>query len=233
MVGNTDVPMSHERQFCGVWISADVWLDKRLSLVEKALLAEVESFTGNGKTFHKSNDTIQTEYGISKNTIARALRKLEHLEFVDIQFNGRVRHVSLREGRLPKMGRQTMQNGEAASPNVVATNTTKKTRNNTTKESKARPVDLEEVVKAFTEVGSAEDDAMHFYDYYSANGWTQGRGKPIKDWKAAARGWIRRSSQYKKNERTRKGTSTAGPTDGSLIEQHLRRLADGPGGGMA
>ena len=224
--------MSHERQFRGVWISADVWLDKRLSLVEKALLAEIESFTGNGKTFHKSNDTIQTEYGISKNTIARSMRKLEHLEFVDIQFNGRVRHVSLREGSIPKMGRQTPQNGDAASPNVVATNTTKKTRDNTTKESKARPKDLEEVVKAFTAVGSAEDDAMQFYDYYSANGWTQGRGKPIKDWKAAARGWIRRSSQYKTNERTRKGTSTAGPTDGSLIEQHLRRLANGSGGGM-
>ncbi len=224
--------MSHERQFCGVWISADVWLDKRLSLVEKALLAEVESFTGNGKTFHKSNDTIQTEYGISKNTIARALRKLEHLQFVDIRFNGRVRHVSLREGRLPKMERQTMQNGDAASPNVVATNTTKKTRDNTTKESKARPKDLQQVVEAFKAVGSAEEDAMQFYDYYSANGWTQGRGKPIKDWKAAARGWIRRSSQFKQNERTRKGTSGAGPTDGSLIEQHLRRLADGSGTGM-
>jgi len=224
--------MSHERQFCGVWISADVWLDKRLSLVEKALLAEVESFTGNGKTFHKSNDTIQTEYGISKNTIARALRKLEHLQFVDIRFNGRVRHVSLREGRLSKMERQTMQNGDAASPNVVATNTTKKTRDNTTKESKARPKDLQQVVEAFKAVGSAEEDAMQFYDYYSANGWTQGRGKPIKDWKAAARGWIRRSSQFQKNERTRKGTSGAGPTDGSLIEQHLRRLADGSGTGM-
>lgn len=125
-----------------------------------------------------------------------------------------------------------MQNGDAASPNVVATNTTKKTRDNTTKESKARPKDLDEVVKAFEAVGSAEDDAMQFYDYYSANGWTQGRGKPIKDWKAAARGWIRRSSQYKTNERTRKGTSTAGPTDGSLIEQHLRRLANGSSGGM-
>jgi len=97
----------------------------------------------------------------------------------------------------------------------------------------ARPHGLEEVVEAFKAVQASEDDAMAFWDYYEANGWTQGRGKPIKDWKAAARGWIRRTGQFKTNERTRKGTTTNGPTDGSLIEQHLRRLADGPGGGMA
>ncbi len=97
----------------------------------------------------------------------------------------------------------------------------------------ARPHSLKEVVEAFTDAQASEDDAMAFWDYYEANGWTQGRGKPIKDWKAAARGWIRRTGQFKTNERTRKGSTTTGPSDGSLIEQHLRRLADGPGGGMA
>ena len=65
-----------ERQFKGVWIPAEVWLDNRLTLVEKALLAEIDSSTGNGKTFHKCNDTLQTEYGISRNTIYRKLKSL-------------------------------------------------------------------------------------------------------------------------------------------------------------
>lgn len=30
-----------------------------------------------------------------------------------------------------------------------------------------------------------------FHDFYSANGWVQGRGKPIKDWQAAVRTWER------------------------------------------
>lgn len=37
------------------------------------------------------------------------------------------------------------------------------------------------------------DDADAFVDFYSANGWVQGRGKPIKDWRAAVRNWQRNS----------------------------------------
>lgn len=32
-------------------------------------------------------------------------------------------------------------------------------------------------------------DPQRFVDFYEANGWTQGRGKPIKDWRAAVRTW--------------------------------------------
>lgn len=34
-------------------------------------------------------------------------------------------------------------------------------------------------------------DAEAFIDYYEANGWVQGKGKPIKDWKACVRTWER------------------------------------------
>ena len=34
-------------------------------------------------------------------------------------------------------------------------------------------------------------DAERFFDYYSTNGWVQGKGKPIKDWKACIRTWER------------------------------------------
>ena len=122
-----------ERNFKGVWIPAKVWLDQDLTLVEKALLAEIDSFTGNGRSFMKSNETIQTEYGISRNTISRSLRKLVERGFVDVTFNGRVRCVTTRAGCIPKMGRQTPQNGEAASPNDTSTNTRERIKNNTIK----------------------------------------------------------------------------------------------------
>lgn len=37
-------------------------------------------------------------------------------------------------------------------------------------------------------------DAERFFDFYSANGWKQGRGKPIVDWRAAVRTWERQTN---------------------------------------
>lgn len=42
-------------------------------------------------------------------------------------------------------------------------------------------------------------DPDQFYDYYQAQGWVQSNGRPIKDWKAAARKWARRDSQPSAN----------------------------------
>lgn len=35
---------------------------------------------------------------------------------------------------------------------------------------------------------------QRFVDFYTANGWTQGKGKPIKDWQAAVRTWEQREN---------------------------------------
>ena len=53
--------------------------------------------------------------------------------------------------------------------------------------------------------------AEAFVDFYTANGWVQGKGKPIKDWKAAVRTWEKNDrkkpapkssqfNQFKQNE---------------------------------
>lgn len=46
-------------------------------------------------------------------------------------------------------------------------------------------------------------DAEKFVDFYSANGWKQGRNKPIVDWKAAVRTWERSDSQQKAQDKNR------------------------------
>lgn len=37
-------------------------------------------------------------------------------------------------------------------------------------------------------------DPQHFLDYYTANGWVQGKGKPIQDWQATLRTWERNNT---------------------------------------
>lgn len=55
------------------------------------------------------------------------------------------------------------------------------------------PPTIEEVKAYCTERGNTVD-AERFLDFYSANGWKQGRGKPIVNWKAAVRTWERQNN---------------------------------------
>lgn len=50
------------------------------------------------------------------------------------------------------------------------------------------PPDYEEV-KSYCRERSNGIDPQHFIDYYTANGWTQGPGRPVLDWKALVRTW--------------------------------------------
>jgi DNA-binding transcriptional regulator YhcF (GntR family) len=120
-----------EREFKGVWIPKEVWLNKDLSLTEKALLAEIDSFSGEGKAFYKSNETIQEEYKVSRPTISKAFKKLEGLGFIKIEFDGRRRKVTYQADRKIFTGRrkeiygQTVNNLPADRKNSTSINTTK------------------------------------------------------------------------------------------------------------
>ena len=69
------------------------------------------------------------------------------------------------------------------------------------------PPDEAELIAFFREAGSDKAEAEAFRDYYEANGWKVGKNS-MKDWKAAARGWIRRSGQYGQTKPAQKQPST-------------------------
>jgi hypothetical protein len=72
------------------------------------------------------------------------------------------------------------------------TDTDKKigTKKGTQSPSRFAPPTLEEIREYCTERGN-QVDPEKFHDFYAANGWVQGRGKPIRDWRAAVRTWER------------------------------------------
>lgn len=41
-----------------------------------------------------------------------------------------------------------------------------------------------------------EMDAQAFVDHYDACGWVVGKNKPMRDWRAAVRNWVRRQSEF-------------------------------------
>nr|DAY58978.1 MAG TPA: hypothetical protein [Caudoviricetes sp.] len=60
-----------------------------------------------------------------------------------------------------------------------------------TPKSRFSPPDVETVKNYFAEKGGTEGQAIRFHAYYESNGWKVGRN-PMKNWKAAASGWISR-----------------------------------------
>ena len=51
----------------------------------------------------------------------------------------------------------------------------------------------QEVAEFFESRGGSAGDAERFHDHYTANGWRVGRAA-MKDWRAAARNWMRSDS---------------------------------------
>lgn len=83
----------------------------------------------------------------------------------------------------------------AVVPEEVASKPKKNTPKDTARPARRfTPPTLDEVQDYCQERRNAVD-AQRFFDYYTANGWTQGRGKPIKDWRAAVRLWEKQEKQ--------------------------------------
>ena len=85
--------MDEVRQFKGIWIPADIWLREDLTATEKVLLADIDSFTGNGHLFFKSNATLVKELGVSESTVKRAVKHLSDLRLVLVLVTSRKRII--------------------------------------------------------------------------------------------------------------------------------------------
>lgn len=79
------------RDFKGVWIPREIYLNKELSWTEKLLLIEIDSLDcGDGCT--ASNNYFMDLFGLAERTVQLALAKLKELGFVEVvSFDGRQR----------------------------------------------------------------------------------------------------------------------------------------------
>lgn len=61
----------------------------------------------------------------------------------------------------------------------------------------ARPHSLTQLEEYFIEIGCSapKSEAETFWDHFTSNGWKIGGKTPMKDWKAAARNWVRRGKK--------------------------------------
>lgn len=122
-----------ERNFLGIWVPRDVYLNKDLNWSEKILLVEIESLD-NEKGCFASNDYFADFLDVTKTTISTSISKLKKLGFVEqVSFDGRTRVLKVNNAAFKK----TQKQHSAKLKGSIETNLThNKTNNNTSNKNK-------------------------------------------------------------------------------------------------
>lgn len=97
--------MAEEREFKGVWIPKEIWLDTRLNMLDKGILTEIDSLD-NEKGCTASNKYLSEFCQCSETKVSTAISKLIELEYIYVEsFDGRTRVL---KSRLSNFKKQTL-----------------------------------------------------------------------------------------------------------------------------
>ena len=120
-----------DRDFKGVWIPKEVWLDTRLNALEKIILTEIDSLDNGERGCWASNKHLAEFCQCSETKVSTAISTLIKLGYVYVQkFDGRQREL---KSRLSNFERQDLKNCEADIKILKESNTENNTTNNTVK----------------------------------------------------------------------------------------------------
>lgn len=172
-----------DRDFKGIWIPKEVWLDERLSPLEKIILAEIDSLdTEEYGGCVAGNDYLAEFCQCSANKVALAVSKLKELGYIElVSFDGRTRKL---KSRLNISQRQTLKKSKAG---IEKENTINKEDKNTDykkehTEKRFVSPSLEEV-EQFCKERNNGVDAKKVFDYYTSANWKDSKGNPVRNWK--------------------------------------------------
>ena len=141
---------------------------------------------------------------LSKSAVWRRLEKLERWGNITLKSGNRFTIITVNKyGEYQNALSREWESTENPPGNKRETDgnppgTDKKERRKESKEPEnreARPQSLESVENLWKERSYPHIEASKFWNFYSSNGWRVGKN-PMKDWKAAAAGWVMRSKEF-------------------------------------
>lgn len=105
------------RDFKGVWIPKEIWLNEQLTLIEKIIFVEIDSLD-NEEHCTAGNDYLANFCGCSERKVTEAIKKLCDLGYIEIvSFNGRLRKI-----RVVKNAMESSKICESGSQNLQSNN---------------------------------------------------------------------------------------------------------------
>jgi hypothetical protein len=127
--------MKENRDFKGIWIPKEIWLNTDLSIIEKVLLVEIDSLDNSERGCFASNEYLASFVQLSEGRVANIISDLKKRNFIiQVFFDGRNRGLRISKSEssfnenvkpdLTKTGKQTTRKREH-------NNTVNKTINNT------------------------------------------------------------------------------------------------------
>jgi hypothetical protein len=127
--------MKENRDFKGIWIPKEIWLNTDLSIIEKVLLVEIDSLDNSDRGCFASNEYLASFVQLSEGRVANIISDLKKRKFIiQVFFDGRNRGLRISKSEssfnenvkpdLTKTGKRTSRKREH-------NNTVNKTTNNT------------------------------------------------------------------------------------------------------
>lgn len=109
-----------KRDFKGVWIAKEIWLDKRLNALEKVIFAEIDSLDDEETGCYAGNEYLAEFCQCSVSKVSGAISKLKQYGYIyEKSFDGRQRIL---KSRLTKNEKQTSKICKADYENLKANN---------------------------------------------------------------------------------------------------------------
>lgn len=170
-----------KRDFKGVWIPKEIYLDDRLNALEKILLAEIDSLDNDETGCIAGNNYLAEFCKCTETKVSIAIAKFKELGYVEqISFDGR--------HRVLKIKRQTLKNLKADIKKIKAININNNIDINKEKNIKKEKVTLEEIENYIAEK-NLNVDGKQFFDYFEEGNWIDSKGNKVKNWKQKLLTW--------------------------------------------
>lgn len=115
------------RDFKGVWIPKEIWLNEELTLLEKIIFVEIDSLDNENHCV-AGNEYFATFCNCSESKVSKAIKKLKDLNMIEeVSFDGRHRKI-----RVVKNIIESSKKYDAESQNLQSNNIDNKTDNKKT-----------------------------------------------------------------------------------------------------
>jgi len=127
--------MKENRDFKGVWIPKEIWLNTDLSIIEKVLLVEIDSLDNSERGCFASNEYLAKFVQLSESRVAHIISDLKKREYIVVVFtDGRNRGLKLhpQQSRFAKNSKAaSLKTTKQSSQNQQHSNTVNNKDNNT------------------------------------------------------------------------------------------------------